>query len=225
MGFSLKKLGTALVNPVAGAQLLAAEASGLTDKLDVLDLQGKKAEAAANEVNEILRQSAQAGINLNEEQLARIEELTAPFRAAATETALPQLSALAFGGDVDFTPSKLFETQLSQGRENILQGQAAGPGIKSSATFGKLSDLVSGLASEDIGRFERGQAGLLELGRGAQQGVTQAGSRLTGNIADLLTNQQAGIGATAQSLGQQRLATGQTIASGLGGLTQLLALA
>lgn len=224
MGFSLKKLGTALINPVAGAQLLAAEASGITDKLDVLDIQGKKAEETANEVNRILRESAEAGISLNQEQLAKIEELTAPFRAAATDTALPQLTALAFGGNIDYTPSKLYETQLQQGRENILQGQAAGSGIKSSATFGKLSDLVSGLASEDIGRFERGQASLLELGRGAQQGLTQAGSRITGNIADLLTNQQAGVGATAQSLAQQRLATGQTIASGVGGLTQLLAL-
>lgn len=190
-----------------------------------LDLSGEQAAETAAAINRLLEQSASEGIELSREQLARIEELTAPFREAATGTALPTLSALAMGGEVDFQPSELFQTQLERGREGILRGQAAGPGLKSSTTFERLSDLVSGLAAEDVGRFERGQAGLLELGRGAEQGLLQAGGRLTGNIGDILTNLGAGQAATAQNLAQQQAATGQTIAGGLGSLAQLLAVA
>lgn len=193
------------------------------DIADPLDLFGGRAGRTAEEINELLKLSTQEGIALNEAQLAEIEKLTEPFRAAATGTALPTLSSLALGGNVDFQPSRLFGSQLEQGRENILRGQAAGPGIKSSATFGKLSDLVSGLAAEDVGRFERGQAGLLEAGRGAEQGLLQAGTRLSGNIGDLLSNLGRGQAATAQNLAQQQIASGQTAGSGLQGLAQLLA--
>lgn len=204
----------ALVNPIGAATEFALS--------DPLDFSGSGAEQNAKQINAILKQSAEAGIALNESQLAEIERLTAPFRTAATGTALPNLSALAFGGDIDFNPSQLFNAQLEQGREGILQGQAAGPGIKSSSTFGKLSDLVSGLAAEDIGRFESGQASLLEAGRGAEAGLSSAGTRLSGNIGDILSNLGAGQSATAQGVAQQRRASGQTLSSGLSGLSQLL---
>lgn len=191
---------------------------GALDKLTGVE----GAEESAARVNAILKQSAEAGIALNEAQIAEIERLTAPFREAATGTALPQLSALAFGGDVDFQPSRLFQTQLEQGREGILKGQAAGPGIKSSATFGKLSDLVSGLAAEDVGRFERGLASVAEAGRGAEAGLTAAGSRLSGATGDILSGLGAGQRATAQQLAQAQIAGGQTLAGGLSGLSQLL---
>lgn len=208
--------GGALVESLTGSTVLQ-------DIADPLDLFGGRAGRTADEINQLLQQSAAAGIALNEEQLARIEELTTPFREAGIGTALPTLSALALGGEVDFQPSQLFQTQLAQGREGILGGQAARGNIKSSNTFGRLSDLVSGLAAEDVGRFERGQTALLDLGRGAEQGFTQAGTQLTGNIGNLLTNLGAGQAATAQNLAQQQVASGQTAASGLAGLAQLLA--
>lgn len=213
-----------LVGKLTGSDLLGQLSDPIGFALsDPLDITGEKASETADRINAILKQSAQEGIALNESQLAEIEKLTAPFREAATGTALPALSALAFGGDVDFQPSQLFETQLTRGREGILGGQAARGAIKSSSTFGQLSDLVSGLAAEDIGRFERGQAGLLEAGRGAEAGLTQAGTRLSGNIGDILSNLGRSESIVAQNLGQQRAATGRTVASGLAGLSQLLA--
>jgi hypothetical protein len=209
-----------IVNPIGAATDLAL--SGDLGGLDFLDLTGEKAKKTAAAIDAILKQSAQEGIALNEAQLAEIERLTTPFREAAVGTALPQLSALALGGDVDFRPSRLFQTQLEQGRAGILKGQAAGSGIKSSATFGKLSDLVSGLATEDVGRFERGQKALLEAGRGAEAGLTAAGGRLTGATGDILSGLGAGQAAVAQSLAQQNLAAGKTAAGGLAGLSQLL---
>lgn len=210
IGRSLKKLGRRFDKDV------------IQPTTDALGLTTHGAEDAAEKVNSILKQSAEAGIALNESQIAEIERLTAPFRGAATGTALPSLSALAMGGDVDFQPSKLFGAQLEQGREGVLKGQAAGPGIKSSATFGKLSDLVSGLAAEDVGRFEQGQRALLEAGRTAEQGLTSAGSRLSGNIGDILSNLGASEAASASNLAQAQIAGGQTLAGGLQGLSQLL---
>lgn len=189
---------------------------------DALGFTSYGAEDTAEKVNALLKQSAEAGIALNEEQLAEIEKLTAPFREAATGTALPNLSALATGGDVDYTPSKLYGTQLEQGREGIIEGQAAGPGIKSSATFEKLSGLVSGLAAEDVGRYEQGQKSLLETGRGAEAGLSSAGGQITGNIGDTLANLSARQGQVSQNLQQQQIAGGQTAASALGGLSQFL---
>lgn len=222
---ALGGLGLAGLDPVAGIGLSASGALGETASqlADPLDLFGVRAGATADEINDLLRLSAQEGIALNEAQLSEIEKLTEPFRTAATETALPTLSSLALGGEVDFQPSQLFGTQLARGRENILQSRAAGPGLKASGTFENLSDLVSGLASEDVGRFERGQTGLLEAGRGAEQGLLQAGTRLSGNIGGLLSNLGAGQAATSQNLAQQQIASGQTAASGLQGLAQLLA--
>ncbi len=189
---------------------------------DALGITTHGAEDAQNKIDAILKQSAEAGIDLNESQIAEIERLTEPFRTAATGTALPNLSALALGGDVDFQPSKLFGAQLEQGREGLIKGQAAGPGIKSSSTFGKLSDLVSGLAAEDVGRFESGQRSLLETGRTAEQGLSAAGGRLSGNIGDILSNLGAGKASSASNLAQAQIAGGQTLAGGLQGLSQLL---
>lgn len=219
IGSFIKDLGKSSITPLGTIDLLTGKDVGST----IDELTGVSgAEETAERVNAILKQSAEEGIALNEAQIAEIERLTAPFRQAATGTALPQLSALALGGDVDFQPSQLFQTQLEQGREGILKSQAAGPGIKSSATFGKLSDLVSGLAAEDVGRFESGQRALLETGRGAEQGLTAAGSRLSGNIGDILSNLGAGQAATAQNLAQAQISGGQTLAGGLSGLSQLL---
>lgn len=190
---------------------------------DPLDIFGQRAGAAQSEIEQILTQSAQAGISLNESQLARIEELTAPFRQAATDVALPNLSALAFGGDVDFQPSQLFGRQLEQGRKGILTSQTgAGPGLKSSNTFERLADLVGGLASEDVGRFEQGQLSLLQSGLGSEQALNQAGTTLTGNIAGLQSNLGQGLNISQQNLGQAKQASLQGLSSGLSGLAQFL---
>lgn len=191
---------------------------------DPLDLFGIRAGQTRNRLNEILQQSARENIALQESQLAEIERLTAPFRDAATGTALPSLSALAFGGDIDFQPSQLFQQQLESGREGILQQQSGGgAGVKSSNTFQRLSDLVSGLASEDMGRFEQGNLDLLNRGVTATNQLGQAGSQLTGNVGGIFSNLGQGLGQAERAFGQSRNASLQGLSSSLGGLSQLFA--
>jgi len=170
-----------------------------------------------------LEQSAMENIALQEAQLAEIERITAPFREAATDTALPTLSSLAFGGDVDFQPSQLFGQQLERGRENVFRSQAGVGGVKSSRTFERLADLVSGLASEDVGRFEQGNQFLLNQGVTATNQLGQAGTQLTGNIGSIFSNLGQGLSSQAQQEAQSTLARSQTLASGVQGLGNLAA--
>jgi hypothetical protein len=191
---------------------------------DPLDLFGIRAGQTQDEINRILTGSAQENIALQEGQLAQIAGQTAPFRAAATDVALPQLSALAFGGNVDFQPSKLFGRQLEQGRTGILRGQAAGgAGVKSSRTFERLGDLVSGLAGEDVGRFEQGQQSLLNQGITATNQLGQSGSQLTGNVANIFSNLGQGLNAARQGQGLDRQTSFQGLSSGLSGLADFIA--
>lgn len=168
-----------------------------------------------------LSESARQNIALQEEQLAEIERLTAPFRAAATDVALPTLSAFARGGDVDFTPSALFGRQLETGRQGVLRQQAARGGVKSSGTFERLADLVSGLAAEDVGRFEQGQLALLQSGLGGEEALRQAGTTLTGNIGGILGSLGQGLNLQQQQQAQAERARAQTLASGVSGLGDL----
>jgi hypothetical protein len=211
------------VDAIGGA--IGGDVEKVTDVIsDPLDLHGKRAEATQAEIEQILTKSAQDNIKLQQDQLAQIAAQTAPFRGAATDVALPQLSALAFGGDVDFQPSKLFGRQLEQGRTGILRSQAAGgAGVKSSRTFERLGDLVSGLAGEDVGRFEQGQQGLLNQGITATNQLGQSGSQLTGNVANIFSNLGQGLNQAQQNQGQARQSSFQGLGSGLAGLSQLLA--
>lgn len=170
-----------------------------------------------------LEGSAMANIDLQKSQLAKIEELTGPYRKAGTDVALPNLSALAFGGNVDYQPSQLYNQQLSAGRQGVMRSQAAGgAGVKSSRTFERLADLVSGLAGEDMGRFEQGNQTLLNQGLTATNQLGQAGSQLTGNIGNIYGNLGQGLNLAAQQRGQGQLAQSQTLKSGVTGLGDLL---
>ena len=170
-----------------------------------------------------LEGSAMANIDLQKSQLAKIEELTGPYRRAGTDVALPNLSALAFGGNVDYQPSQLYNQQLSAGRQGVMRSQAAGgAGVKSSRTFERLADLVSGLAGEDLGRFEQGNQTLLNQALTATNQLGQAGSQLTGNVGNIYGNLGQGLNLAAQQRGQGQLAQSQTLKSGVTGLGDLL---
>ena len=187
--------------------------------LDPMDISGTRAGATQDEISRILTSSNAQNIALQESQLAEIQKLFKPFTAAAKNTALPNLSSLAFGGSLDYQPSQLFGQQLEQGREGILGQQAAGgAGLKSSNTFSRLSDLVSGLAAEDMGRFEQGNLGLLQSGIGSEGALNQASNTLGNNIS--ASNQNVGnqLNQSFQNYGNQRQQSFQGLGSGLGGL-------
>jgi len=161
-------------------------------------------------------------VNLQRQQLAVIEDLTRPFREAATGKALPTLASLALGQDADipFQPSKMLTEQLSRGRESIYKQQSPG-GLKSSRTFERLADLATGAAADDVSRFEQGQRSILTPGQLATQNLAQAGSQLGSNISGIYSSmgQQANI--LAQQKAQAEAQRGANIGQGIASLGDL----
>jgi hypothetical protein len=178
-------------------------------------------DAAAASQN-LLEQSAAENIALQQEQIDKIAELTQPFRNVATQEALPNLSSLAIvgGDDVPFRPSNLLGSQLSRGREAILKQQSPG-GIKSSKTFERLADLATGLAAEDVARFEQGQRSLLTPGQLATQQLNQASTQLGSNVGGIFSNLGQQINQSHQGLAQAQAQTGANIGQGIAGLSNL----
>ena len=190
---------------------------------DPLDLFGIRSEQTLEEVKKISLESTRAGIAQQEDQLAELERLQGPFRESALETALPNLEALAFGGDVDFQPSKLFQLQSDIGQRGIRRKLAAQGKFGSSQRFEEESGLLQGLAAEDLGRFEAGQLALLQSGIGATDALNVAGGTLSGNIAALQSNLGAAQAAAAQAAGAQQAASLQGGSAALSGLGTYLA--
>jgi len=194
---------------------------GLT--FDIFDFDASKVEDATNEASSILRRSADQNIALQEEQQSKISDLTDPFRSAGRDVALPSLSALAFGGEVDFQPSKLFERQVEQGRDNIIQNRTGG-NLKSSRTFENLADLVTGAASQDIGRFEQGQNTLLNSGQRAENVLRGVETGTAQRIGSIFNNLGQGLNNQKQQLAQAQDAGAQSFSNTLGGLAKFLLL-
>ena len=219
MGFNWSNMLGGSIQPGAFFDTDNDSGSMLNWITDPLDLSGNRAGDIQDEINARLLNTNAQNIALQESQLAEIQKLFQPFTDAAKNTALPNLSSLAFGGSLDYQPSQLFGQQLTQGREGILGQQAAGgAGLKSSNTFSRLSDLVSGLASEDMGRFEKGNLGLLQAGIGSEGALNQASNTLGNNIS--ASNQNLGnqLNQSYQNYGQQRQQSMQSLGSGLSGL-------
>lgn len=189
---------------------------------DPLDLFGERAEETRSEVSGIMERSTAAGIEETERQRQRIYELYQPYYESAVESALPQLQALAEGGQVDFEPSRLYEYSKERGERNIRRMQAAKGQLKSSATEEKISDLRLGLADEEIERLYQGQLSRIQLGAGAADAVGAASRSLGGTAAGLYSNLGAGMQSAYQSYGSARESAYQGLASSLRGLSQYM---
>lgn len=189
---------------------------------DPLDLFGHRAEETRGEVGRLLTESAESGIKAQEEQRQKIKEMYAPFYDSAVEGGLPQLQALAMGGEVDYTPSRLYEYSKERGERNIRRTQAAKGQLKSSATEERLSDLRLGLAEEETERLYSGQLSRVQLGAGAGDAVGAASRTLGGNVAGLYTGLGSGMRLTEQAYGEARQSAFQGLSSSLMGMAKYM---
>lgn len=183
------------------------------------------AEKAAARIAELQKTSAGRNILLQEQQLAQVAGLTQPFREAGTDVALPMLSALALGGEVDYQPSELLGRRLASGREGILKNRAARAGIKSSRTFEDLADLASTLSAEDLGRFEQGNINLLNTGLRAEDVLRQSVTSTAGSVGGIFGNLGQSLTTAQQNTGAAQLANANTIGGGVSSLASLALLA
>lgn len=215
-------IAAAGLDPTSGIALgLSDPGSASSYVADPLDLFGTRASADNEAIQNILTQSAESGIALNEAQLAQIEALTAPFRDASTNTALPTLSSFALGGDTGYTQSDLLTRQLASGREGILESRSAGSGVKSSGTFEDLASLASTLSAEDVSRYEQSNTDLLNTGLRAEEVLRQTGTSLGGTVGNIFGNLGTGLNTASQNLAQSQTTSANTLANGVSSLSRL----
>lgn len=189
---------------------------------DPMDLFGVRAGRTQAEINRLLEQSASESISSQERIRSKIMERYEPFYQEAVSGALPEIQNLVFGGDVDYTPSKLYEYSLAKGTRNIKRTQAAKGLLDSSATEEKLMDLKMGLAQEDVDRLYKGQLSRLQLGSGAADAVSAASSSLSGNISSIYSNLASGLSASESAYGRARESAYQGLSSTLMGLASYM---
>lgn len=209
-----------------GTQKLAA-AYGITNRDEIEEFAKdptgaiKRAEEAAMRVAELQKTSAGRAILQQEQQLQNTTEQTQPFRDLATDTAIPQLSALALGGETGYQQSDILSRQLESDREGILKNRAAGPGIKSSGTFKNLADLASTLSAEDVGRFEQGNIDLLNTGLRGEEILRSAEDATTGAASNIYSGLGQNLNASQQNVASAQLTNAATLGSGISSLSSL----
>lgn len=189
---------------------------------DPFDLLGERAGAAQEEISGILEQSAQAGIDAQEEMREQIRVMYEPWYNAAVNEGLPQLQAMATGGEIDYTPSRLYEYQKDRGERNIKRQMAAGGLSESSASQEKLSDFRLGLAQEEMDRLYQGELSRVQLGSGAADAVGAASRTLGGNVAGLYSNLGGGLNLASQQYGEARQSAYTGLSSSLSGMSQYM---
>lgn len=183
-----------------------------------MDIFGREAGETLGGVRGVMFRSAQEGILAQEAQRERIQELYEPFYRGAVEGALPQLQAMAEGGEIEYTPSRLYEYQRERGERDIRRQMAARGLAASSAQAQRLSDLRLSLAQEEMDRLYSGQLSRLQLGAGAAGAISAAGGAIGRNIAGIYGGLGTGLAAAQQQYGLARQSAYRGLASALGGL-------
>lgn len=189
---------------------------------DPMDLFGVRAGQTREQISGILESSTAEGIKAQEEQRERIREMYEPWYQSAITESLPQLQAMASGGEIDYTPSKLYEYQKKTGERNIKRTMAAKGLSESSASKEKLSDLRLGLADEEMERLYSGELSNVQLGSGAADAVSAASRSLGGNVGSLYTGLGGSLNLASQRYGDARQSAYQGLASSLSGMAQYM---
>ena len=189
---------------------------------DPMDLFGVRAEQTQEQISGILEQSTQEGIASQEAMREQIRQMYEPWYNSAVNSALPQLQAMATGGELDYQPSKLYEYQKKIGERNINRSMASRGLAESSAKEQSMSDLRLGLAEEEMDRLYSGELSRLQLGSGAADAVSAASRSLGGNVAGLYTGLGGGLNAAQQQYGDARQSAYQGLSSSLSGMANYM---
>lgn len=188
---------------------------------DPMDLAGHQAEQAQTAITDILTKSAQEGIAQQEEQEAFLRERYDPYYQGAVGEggALGGIQAMAgLGGDVDYTPSRLYEYQKRKGLEGIKTSMAKSGLLHSSAREQRTAEFMGDLSAEEAERAYGGQLSRLQLGTGAAEAVGAAGRSVSGQIGGLYSGLASGLNVTTQAYGQARESSFGSAGNTLGNL-------
>jgi hypothetical protein len=172
---------------------------------------------SARKASQQQAQSAQAGIDEQRRQFDLMQELLAPY-VQPGQPALRGLQALAgIGGTYDpnmvgprapgsmtneeaqqqaiagIEQSPLFQSQVQQGEDAMLQNASATGGLRGGNLQGALAQFRPAMLQQAIDQQYSRLAGLTELGQQSAAGVGSAGIQTGQSIAGLLQQQGAAL--------------------------------
>ena len=165
--------------------------------------------ASAASASRRAARAQQAGVTQSIEEQRRQFNLNradlAPFRQTGVE-ATERLRRLGAGDTSDFFTSPGFEFRREEGLRGLENRFSASGGTLSGNALRRLTEFNQGLASQEFGNFFQRQAQLAGIGQGATTTGVQAGTQISGNIANAL--QRGGDVRASGILGQNQAIQG-----------------
>ncbi len=166
-------------------------------------LQSRAAEDAAN----VQAGAAREGIAEQRAQLEKMRELLAPYVQAGTPALQGMQALIGLGGQQAqqeaigaIEQSPLFQSQVRQGEEAMMQNAAATGGLRGGNIQAALAQFRPAMLQQAIDQQYSRLAGLTGLGQQSAAGVGTAGINTGANVGNLL--QQQGAAMAGGVLGQ-----------------------
>lgn len=182
---------------------------------------GAMSSRASRQASQAQAGAAQAGIDEQQRQFDRIQELLKPYVAAGQPALAQQQALIGLGGQQaqqqaisGLEQGAGFQAQVRAGEEALLQRAAATGGLRGGNVQAALAQFRPAMLQQEINTQYNRLGGLTELGQSSAAGVGRAGQMTGTNVANLMTQQ--GAAQAGGALGQAN-AFGQT----LGGLSQI----
>lgn len=178
---------------------------------------------AANRAAGAQTDSAQAGIDAQQQQFDQVRELLAPYVQGGNKAFAGQQDLAGLNGNdaqgsaiAALRASPQFQSLLKSGETSILANASATGGLRGGNTQAALAQfspaLLSQLITDQYGRL----GGIASIGQNAAAGVGNAGMQTGGAISGLLQQQGAAQAGAALAGGNANAGMANTFAGALG---------
>jgi len=164
---------------------------------------------ASSEASAAQQESTEASIAEQRRQFDEMKATLAPY-VEGGETALTQQMALVgLAGDkaqqtaiANIENSPLFQAQVRQGEEALLQQASATGGLRGGNVQGALAQYRPQMLAQEIQNQYANLGGLTQIGQASAAGQASAGMQSASNIGNLLSQQGAAQAGAALASGQ-----------------------
>lgn len=182
----------------------------------------QQADAASDAANQ-QAQSAQNGINAQNDRYAQVQRLLSPYVTAGNSALAAQQNLLGVNGNdaqraaIDqIQNSSQFNALAAQGENGILQNASATGGLRGGNVQGALGQFRPALLSSLIDQQYSRLGGLTSVGQNAAAGVGNAGMQTGNQVTSLLQQQGAALAGGSLAQGRQQAGYANAFSNGLG---------
>lgn len=186
------------------------------DVSDPFDLAGMRASESRRETAAIAEQSAQRGIDANEEMLALQNAMYQPYRDAA-QSAWGDYTGMTTGGAGSQPLSPQYMQEVGRNTGAVNRMMAAKGALNSSGRGAAIGDVYLNAGQNEASRQYGRQLDLQRLGTGAVERLGAAGSTAGANAGSLYGNLGNQMNAMYQNYGQQRRDSFNTVGNAMSG--------